>query len=240
MLTLRSLDPLRPRRGQRGPVLAGLALHLAVLDGEVHLRGAGIAVHHLEFRAQQVVAQHRQDVAVGAGRARAEHDFLRHRICKRLHRGRVPGDCHEDGLRDAADPTELRCIEERVLAVGRQGLEQLLERQTVLHCCELGAVVGGAIVEVVGQSEPARSWHVLRYQRRASRNMATHVAGECTRIKIVSAAGSCSDEQRNLPAREKIGDRIAACVTRSAECDHGRKGRDIRHAGRQLRRQLHC
>ena len=74
-------DPLRPRRGERGPVLAGLALHLAVLDREIDLGRAGIAVHDLEFRAQKIVAQHRQHIAVGAGRAGAENGLSRIASC---------------------------------------------------------------------------------------------------------------------------------------------------------------
>ena len=70
-------DPLRLGRGERGPVLAGLALHFAVLDREAHFGRAGIAVHHLELGAEQVVAEHRQDVAVRAGRAGAEDGLLR-------------------------------------------------------------------------------------------------------------------------------------------------------------------
>ena len=70
-------DPLRLGGGERGPVLAGLALHFAVLDRETHFGRAGIAVDHLELGAEQVVAQHRQDVAVRTRRAGAEDGLLR-------------------------------------------------------------------------------------------------------------------------------------------------------------------
>lgn len=49
-------DPLRSGRSERGPILAGLALNLTVFDREIDFSGTGIAVHDLEFRAEQIVA----------------------------------------------------------------------------------------------------------------------------------------------------------------------------------------
>src|SRR5260221_159121 len=141
-------DPLRPRRRQRGPILAGFALHLTVLDREVDLSGAGIAVHHLELCAEQPVAQHRQYVAVGRGGAGAEDRRSLGRILERLHWRAMPRHRDEHGLCDAADPAEFRRVEQRVLTALRQRLEQLFECQPVLHGGELGPVGGRLVVDV--------------------------------------------------------------------------------------------
>ena len=91
--------------------------HFAVLDREIDLGGAGIAVHHLELGIEQAVGEHRQHVAVGTGRAGAEDRLPRGGILQGLHRRAVPGHRHEHGLRDAADPAEFGGVEQRIAAV---------------------------------------------------------------------------------------------------------------------------
>ena len=58
MLIFLSLIHWGVRRCQRGPILAGFALHLPVLDREIDLSRAGIAVHDLELGIKQTVGEH--------------------------------------------------------------------------------------------------------------------------------------------------------------------------------------
>ena len=106
-------------------------------------------------------------------------------------------------LCDAADPTEFGGVEQRVAAIRRQCLEQLLEWQAVLHSCELATVGRRAIVHVVGEREPPGTGQVLGNDGGIARQVTAEMPRKRPRIYVIAAAGRGSDQHRDLRLRHR-------------------------------------
>ena len=73
------------------------------------------------------------------------------------------------------------------------------------HDPERGAVLGRDLVEIVGGLEAAGARHVLRDQRRLSRNVLAQVARHHAAVEIGGARGAADGDRDGLAREERLG-----------------------------------
>src|SRR5262245_20347664 len=79
------------------------------------------------------------------------------------------------------------------------------ERHVARENRDRGAVLRGIVIEVIDGTQAAGPRHVLDNDVWLPRNVTTQMACNEPAVDIVTAAGSISDDQIDLPPLEKIG-----------------------------------
>src|SRR5712672_1998367 len=95
----------------------------------------------------------------------------------------VPGNAHADLVIGAADSVEFRSVK----LVARLS-KQRIDRGASADGAERRAVLGGDVVEPVGETDAGRAFHVLRHYGRIAGQVLADVAGQEPRVEVVAAS----------------------------------------------------
>ena len=125
----------------------------------------------------------------------------------------LPGHADAHLVVGAADPGELRGVE-----LGALVAEQRIEGDAAADRAHLGAVLGGGVVEPVGEAKRAGALHVLGHHGRGRRDVAAKEAGDHARIDVVAASDAVADLHIDVAALVE-GGRILGMGDR-----HGKQG----------------
>jgi hypothetical protein len=133
---------------------------------------------------------------------------------------------HEDVVAggDTADIAESG----RVILHGGIG-QRLLERGGFDDDPERRSVLRRDLVEIIRGLEAPCSRHVLRNDRRLTRNVPAEMARDHAAVEIVAAAGGVADGDGERLAREELLDRLRGSVTRCQQ--QHREGRGLKREG---------
>src|SRR5262249_19570109 len=100
--------------------------------------------------------------------------------------------------------------------------EQRIESSTAPDCTERRAVPGCDVIEPIGEHEAAGARHVLRHDGGIARNKACHMAGEGTRIDVISATGAVGDVKIDRLALVKVRRALRVTERDRTKCEDRR------------------
>ena len=198
-----------------------MAVHLAALERQQGLLRALVALDHLEPGAQQRVHQPR---IVGRRRRRggaADDELVGLQVRHGGDRRRQPHEHQPHLLLRGADPVEFRRHVARRLVLG---IEQRLDAHAAPDHADLGAVMAGDVVEIVGRHHAGGAGHLLHDEERMPGQMAAQIGSEQAAVGFVAAAAGGADDELDLLAGEELLHRLGACRD-GEEAERGATGR---------------
>ena len=182
-------DPFRLRGLPARPGIVACR-NFATFYCQIEWTGAGVAHHHLELGADEIVEHHRECQRDAGAADAARDDLGLLRILDGCHAGGLPDRHGLDRRRYRSDPVVLGRIELHALKSNR-----LRCRKAILDKADVGAVLGCNAVEIVGHHHAGRAGHVLCDDSGMSRNILADVTGHEAKLKIVLAAGTDTDKR---------------------------------------------
>ena len=159
-------------------------------------------------------------IGIGAGAGAADGQVLGEEILEFGDAGLAHRDADADLVISAGNPVESLRIEGIALAD-----EERIESDAAADRADRGAVMRRHAVEIIGKTQAAGAFEVLRHQRRIAGNMPAEMPADHPRIKVISAADAVADIKVDGAALVEIAHRVGESrAERNQTHEHGQCG----------------
>ena len=117
-----------------------------------------------------------------------------------------------------SDPIEFR---RHIARTAVLGIEQRLDAHPAPDHPDLGAVMPGDVVQVVGGHHAGRARHLLQDEERMPGQVAAQMRNDEAAVEFITAAAGAADHELDLLAGEELLDRLGACRQRTERAERG-------------------
>ncbi len=116
--------------------------------------------------------------------------------------------CDTAGLRDAEHEVILRWNSDVLKFAGvkfnARLAQKLLEEKSADEMADRQSIGSRGFVDIVGRDHASGAGHIFNQNRRVAGNVFAHMAADCSRVSVVTAAGGETDDHTNGLAFVKV------------------------------------